>query len=144
MRRGVLTRGMRMSMESAAVAVVLMILALGALYAFKGAQISDQWRTWITKASLAVAVVFGIGMLTLGLPGIFFLELLDLKLPPDTIWPLGVQITLVGALLILPVSLALRFAMPHATGWHHVWPTALLTIIATFLVAILLASQALH
>jgi ABC-type antimicrobial peptide transport system permease subunit len=57
---------------------------------------------------------------------------------------LGVQITQIGALLILPVSLALRLAMPHATGWHHVWATALLTIVATFLVAILLANQALR
>lgn len=58
--------------------------------------------------------------------------------------PPGVQIRQVGALLILPVSLALRFAMPHLTGWHHVWATALLTIVATFLVAILLANQALR
>src|SRR5262245_53452258 len=110
-----------MSTESVAVAVVLVILALGALYAFKGPLVSDQWWTWITKAGLAAAVVFAIGMLTLGLPGMFVLDVLDLKLRPDTAWPLGVQITQVGALLILPVSLALRFAMPHVTGWHHVW-----------------------
>jgi hypothetical protein len=133
-----------MSMEIVAVTVVLGILTLGALYAFKGSQVSDQWRTWITKASLAAAVVFAIGMLTLGLPGILFLEVLDLKLRPDTTWPLGVQITQVGALLILPVSLALRFAMPHLMGWHHVWVAALLTIVATFLVAIPLANQALR
>jgi len=133
-----------MSTESVAVAVVLVILALGALYAFRGPQASDQWRTWITKASLAAALVFGIGMLTLGLPGILFLEVLDLKIRPDTTWPLGVQITQIGALLILPVSLTLRFAMPHLTGWHHVWATALLTIVSTFLVAILLANQALR
>src|SRR5262245_8540952 len=96
------------------------------------------------KASLAAAVAFGIGMLTLGLPGILLLEVLDLKLRPDTTWPLGVQITQVGALLILPVSLLLRFAMPHVTNWHHVWATALLTIVATFLVAIFLANQALR
>ena len=89
-------------------------------------------------------MLFGIGMLTLGLPGILVLEVLDLKLRPDTTWPLGVQITQVGALLILPVSLALRFTMPQATGWYHVWATALLTIVATLLVAILLANQALR
>jgi hypothetical protein len=133
-----------MSTESVAVAVVLVILALGALYAFKGPEVSDQWRTWITRASLAAALVFGIGMLTLGLPGILFLEVLDLKHRPDTIWPLGVQITQIGALLILPVSLLLRFTLPHLTGWHHVWTAALLTIVATFLVAILLANQALR
>ena len=133
-----------MSTESVAVAVVLAILALGTLYALKGSQISDQWRTWITKASLAAALVFAMGMLTMGLPGILFLEVLDLKLRPDSVWPLGVQITQVGAVLILPVSLALRFAMPYVMGWHHVWATALLTVVATFLVAILLANQALR
>jgi hypothetical protein len=130
--------------ESVAVAIVLAILALGTLYAFKGSPVSDQWRIWMTKASLAAALAFAIGMSTLGLPGILFLEALDLKLRPDSVWPLGVQITQFGALLILPVSLALRFAMPNATGWRHVWPTTLLTIMATFLVAILLANQALR
>jgi hypothetical protein len=63
-------------------------------------------------------------MLTLGLPGTMFVEVLipaGRKLPPDSAWPLALLITQVGALIIVPVSLALRFAMPHAVGWHHAW-----------------------
>jgi hypothetical protein len=55
------------------------------------------------------------------------------KLPLDSAWPLAILVTQVGALLIVPVSLALRFAMPRVVGWHRAWVTALLSIAATFL-----------
>ena len=74
------------------------------------------------RSLFAAGIVFAIGMLTLGLPGAMFVEVLipaGRKLPPDSAWPLAILITLVGALIIVPVSLALRFVMPHAVGWHH-------------------------
>src|SRR5215470_3107869 len=78
-----------MSTEIIRLLVILAILALGTLYAFKGSSISEQWRSWIRRASLASGLVFGIGILTLGLPGAMFLEVISgsSRLPPDGAWP---------------------------------------------------------
>jgi hypothetical protein len=124
-----------MSTEIIGLLVVLAILALGAFYAFKGSDISDQWWSWIRSACLAAGLVFVIGMLTLGLPGTMFLEVVagSSRLPPDSAWPLAIGITQVGALTIVPSSLALRVLAPHARGWRHAGLTAVLSIVATFL-----------
>ena len=124
-----------MSIEIIALLVILAILALGALYAFKGSSISEQWWSWIRSASLARGLVFGIGILTLGLPGAMFLEVVSgsSRLPADSAWPLAIAITQVGALIIVPSSLALRVIVPYARGWQHAGLTALLSVVATFL-----------
>ena len=135
-----------MSTESIGLVVVLSILALGTLYAVKGSLVSAQWWAWIRGACFAAGIVFAIGILTLGLPGTMFVEVLipaGRKLPPDSAWPLALLITQVGALIIVPVSLALRFAMPNAVGWHHAWVTALASIAATFLFTMAVTPQAL-
>ena len=126
---------MLMSTEFIGLLVILAILALGTLYAFKGSSISEQWWSWIRRASLASGLVFGIGILTLGLPGAMFLEVVagSNKLPADSAWPLAIAITQVGALIIVPSSLALRLLVPHASGWQHAGLTALMSIVATFL-----------
>src|SRR5215831_2763014 len=97
-----------MSTESIALVVVLAVLAFGALYAFKGSSISEQWRSWITRACLAAAIGFGIGTVALGLPGAMFLGVVaaSRKLPAESAWPLAILITQVGAFLIVPSSLA--------------------------------------
>ena len=56
--------------------VVLSILALGMLYAAKGSLVSDQWWVWIRGACFAAGAAFAIGMLTLGLPGAMFVQVL--------------------------------------------------------------------
>src|SRR5215813_13047653 len=99
-----------MSTEFIAVLVLLAILAMGMLYAFKGSAISAQWWSWIRSAFLAAAIVFGIGTLSLGLPGAMVLELIaGSRVSADDAWPLAIAITQVGALTIVPSSLALRF-----------------------------------
>ena len=126
---------MLMSIEMIGLLVILAILALGTLYAFKGSSISEQWWSWIRSASLASGLVFGIGILTLGLPGAMFLEVVagSNRLPADSTWPLAIAITQVGALIIVPSSLALRVLVPHASGWQHAGLTALLSAVeATF------------
>jgi hypothetical protein len=54
-----------MSTEIIGLLIVLAILALGTLYAFKGSAISEQWWSWISRACLAAGLVFAIGMLIL-------------------------------------------------------------------------------
>src|SRR5262249_41397441 len=124
-----------MSTEMIGLLVILAILAMGTLYAFKGSSISEQWWSWIRRASLASGLVFGIGIVTLGLPGAMFLEIVagSNRLPADSSWPLAIAITHVGALMIVPSSLTLRVLVPHASGWQHAGLTALLSIVATFL-----------
>src|SRR5215467_3685516 len=124
-----------MSTEVIGLLVIVAILALGILYAFKGSSISEHWWSWIRSASLAGGLVFGIGTLTLGLPGAMFLEAVagSSRLPADSAWPLAIAITQVGALIIVPSSLALRVLVPHASGWQHAGLTALMSIVATFL-----------
>ena len=126
---------MLISAEFMGLLVVLAILASGTLYAFKGSAISEQWWSWIRRACLAAVIVFGIGTLTLGLPGTIFLQLVagTDRLPADSVWPLAIGITQVGSLIIVPSSLALRVLAPRARGWQHAGLTALLTILATFL-----------
>ena len=127
------------------VAVAMGVLALGILYGFAGSHISERWGAWTVKALLAAGAAFGIGMLTLGLPGALFLETVvgpSPAIPPDAAWPLAIMITQIGAALILPASLLLRLVMPTAVGWAHAGATALLTVVAMLIVTILLASTA--
>jgi hypothetical protein len=110
--------GVLIATEFIGLLVVLAILASGTLYAFKGSAISEQWWSWIRSACLAAAIVFGIGTLTLGLPGALFLEVVaGSRLPADGAWPLAIGIAQVGALSIVPSSLTLRVLAPHARGW---------------------------
>jgi len=102
---------------------------------------SDQWLPWIMKAGLAAGAAFGIGTLTMGLPGTVFVSLVNPNLHGDSVWPAAVIITQVGALLIVPASLALRLAMPNLAGWRHAQATALLAIVATLLFAIFVSRQ---
>jgi hypothetical protein len=99
---------------------------------------------WVLQAVLVAALVFGGGILLLGLPGAVFLEVANSlgllgKLPPDAAWPLAILITFVGAVMIVPVSLVLRYRRPDIAGWAHVWRTALLTLAGTFIFTILVA-----
>ena len=85
-----------MSTESIGLVVVLSILALGMLYATKGSLMSAQWWAWIRRACFAAGAIFAIGMLTLGLPGAMFVEVLipaGRELPPDSAWPLAILVT---------------------------------------------------
>jgi hypothetical protein len=119
--------------------VILAILASGTLYAFKGSAISAQWWSWIRGACLAAVMVFGIGTLTLGLPGALFVEVVaGSRLPADSAWPLAIGITQLGALTIVPACLALRFLVPHARGWQHAGLTAVLSVVASFLFTIII------
>jgi len=119
---------------------VLAVLSTGMLYAFKGSAISEPWWSWIRSAWLAAIIVFGIGTLTLGLPGAIFLELVagSGRLPADSAWPLAIGITQVGSLVIVPSSLALRVLAPHARGWRHAGLTALVTVVTTFIFTMIL------
>jgi hypothetical protein len=134
-----------MSRDGMLVTVAMGILALGILYGFAGSNISERWGAWTIKALLAAGAAFAIGMLTLGLPGAFFLEAVlgpSPAIPPDAAWPLAIMITQIGAATIVPASLLLRLAMPAAVGWTHAGATALLTIVATLIVTVVLAGGA--
>ena len=100
---------------------------------------SDQWLPWTMKAFLAAGAVFGIGMLTLGLPGTIFISIVNPSLHGDSVWPAAIIITQVGALLIAPASLALRLAKPDLVGWRHVQATAVLAFVATLVFAVYVA-----
>ena len=100
------------------------------------AQMSSRWLPWLAKACLAAGCAFGLGMLTLGLPGAFFVELaqgLGRKVPPDGAWPLAIEVTAMGSLLIVPASLVLRLARPNLAGWGHAGATAAIAFVATAL-----------
>ena len=130
---------MLISPEFIGLLVVLAILALGTLYAFQGSAISEQWWSWIRRACLATGIIFGIGTLTLGLPGAIFLQVVAGPggLPADSAWPLAIGITQVGSLIIVPSSLALRVLAPRARGWQHAGLTALLAVVATLLFTVI-------
>jgi hypothetical protein len=102
---------------------------------------SDQWVPWIIKAVVAAGVVYGIGILTVGLPGAVFLSILNPKVHPDAAWPLAIMITQAGSLLIIPASLLLRLIKPEFVGRTHVLATAVLTFFATLIAAMILARQ---
>jgi hypothetical protein len=102
------------------------------------------WVEWTVKAVIAAVVVGGVGLLLLGLPGAAVLEIIDSlglagKIASDAAWPLAIFITIAGASLIVPASLALRYWWPGITGWAHVWRTALLAGAGTFVFAALAA-----
>jgi hypothetical protein len=103
---------------------------------------SDQWVPWIIKAVVAAGIVYGIGILTVGLPGAVFLSILNPKVHPDAAWPLAIMITQAGSLLIIPASLLLRVIKPEFVGRAHVLATAVLTFFATLIATMILASQA--
>lgn len=103
-----------------------------------------QWMSWLAKACLAAGAVFGLGMLTLGLPGAVFVELvtgLGRSVPPDGAWPLAIEVTAVGSLLIVPASLAVRLARPNLMGWGHAWATAAMAFVATALFTVYASSD---
>jgi hypothetical protein len=102
---------------------------------------SDQWVPWIIKAGVAAGIVYGIGILTVGLPGAVFLSILNPKVHPDAVWPLAIMITQAGSLLIIPASLLLRLIKPEFAGFSHVLATAVLTFFATLIATMILARQ---
>jgi hypothetical protein len=130
-----------LTLQNVVVLLALCLVGLAMFYTLKGAQLSGQpWLPWIAKASLAAGVVYAVGMRLLGLPGAIFVGAvtgLGLKPPADTAWPLAIWITQVGALMVAPASIVLRLAMPDVVGWRHARATAVLTIVATFLLALL-------
>jgi hypothetical protein len=94
---------------------------------------------------LAALAVLCIGLLTLGLPGAVFLETASnlglLHAPLDAgSWPLALEITLDGAVMVTPASLALRYLRPNIAGWRHALATGGVTAIGTFVVTLLVAS----
>jgi hypothetical protein len=99
---------------------------------------------WTVKAVVAAIAVGGFGLVLLGLPGAAVLEIVDAlglagEIAPDAAWPLAIFITVGGASLIIPASLALRYWWPGIAGWAHVWRTALLACAGTFVFAALAA-----
>jgi hypothetical protein len=125
------------------VAVALGVLGLGMLYAFAGSSISYQWHGWIVKAGLAAGAAFGIGMATLGLPGMLLVAtFIHLEaLSPDGVWPLAITVTVFGSLAIFPASLLLRLVMPDTVGWAHAGATALLTFVVSFVFMFLMVGS---
>ena len=102
------------------------------------------WTEWIVKAVIAAIVAGGVGLLLLGLPGAAVLEIvvalgLAGNVASDAAWPLAIFITVAGASLIIPASLALRYWWPGIASWAHVWRTALLACVGTFVFAALAA-----
>ncbi len=105
---------------------------------------ADRWFPWLAKACLAAGAVFVLGMVTLGLPGGFFVELvigLGRRVPPDGAWPMAIEISAVGSLLIVPASLAVRLLGPNLAGWGHAWATAAIAFAATALFALYASSD---
>jgi hypothetical protein len=103
-----------------------------------------QWLPWVAKACLAAGTVFALSMVTLGLPGGIFVELvmgLGRRVPPDGAWPLAIEISAAGSLLIVPASLVVRLARPSVAGWGHAWATAAVAFVATALFALYASSD---
>jgi len=103
------------------------------------------WTEWTVKAVVAAVVVGGVGLLLLGLPGAAVLEIIDAlglggNIASDTAWPLAILVTVAGASLIVPASLALRYWSPGIAGWAHVWRVALLACAGTLVFAVLAAN----
>ena len=126
-------------MNATAFALIFIVLLGGLLFA------RNQWLVWILQAVLAAVVVVFAGLLTLGLPGAVFLETAAnlglLRTPLDAgSWPLAFELTLDGAAMVLPVSLALRCLRPDIVGWRHGLITGLAVAAGTFLVTPLVAS----
>lgn len=105
---------------------------------------SGPWLSWLMKAGLAAGAVYGVGVLTVGLPGAAFLDLVvgwGRKLEPDSAWPLAIWITMAMSLIVVPASLALRFVRPHLTGWGHAGATAAVTFVATVLFTLFITRE---
>ena len=104
----------------------------------------DRWIPWLARACLAAGAVFVLSMVTLGLPGGAFVELvmgLGRRVPPDGAWPLAIEISAVGSLLIAPASLVVRLVRPNVAGWGHAWATAAVAFVATALFALYASSD---
>jgi hypothetical protein len=102
------------------------------------------WSTWLVKAILAAGAVLAVGQLSLAIPGLLFLTIVEdlglaRKLQPDSVWPLGILITFVGSAMIVPASLAVRHKRPDIVGWRHVGWTALVTVVGTFIFTVVVA-----
>ena len=103
-----------------------------------------QWLSWVAKACLAAGAAWGLSMLTLGLPGTVFVELvmgLGRNVPPDGAWPMAIEISMVGSALIVPASLAVRLVRPGLAGWGHTLATAAVAFVATSLFALYASSD---
>jgi hypothetical protein len=103
-----------------------------------------QWLSWVAKACLAAGAVYALSMLTLGLPGAIFVELvmgLGRNVPPDGAWPMAIEISMVGSLLIVPASLAVRLVRPGLAGWGHTLATAAVAFLATSLFTLYASSD---
>jgi hypothetical protein len=120
-----------------------MLLGLDAFQRL-AAHVPGRWLPWLAKACLAAGVAFIVGMATLGLPGGVFVELvtgLGRKVPPDGAWPLAIEVTAVGSLLIVPASLVVRLVRPSLVGWGHAWATASVAFVATALFTLYASSD---
>jgi hypothetical protein len=98
----------------------------------------------LVYAVLSAAGVFGVGLLLLAMPGLLVLEIarglgFARNLAPDSVWPLGILINFVGAVLVVPMSMAMRMKRPDIVGWRHAGFTALLTFAATLIFAIIVS-----
>ena len=117
---------------------IAIVLVLGGLFFAR-----NQWLVWLFRAALGAIAVLFVGLLTLALPGAIILEALVAlglvrEFPPGGgEWALAIQITYVGAAMVLPLSLALRYMRPDIVGWGHALATALLTLAGTVLFAFL-------
>lgn len=100
---------------------------------------TDTWSGWFIRSFLAAVVVLGVGMFPfLGLlPVVFVGPLAAICKAPlrDAAWPLGIGETFIAALLVIPVSLILRYLTPHIAGWRHVLCTALWVVAAIFVLS---------
>ena len=63
------------------------------------------------------------------------------KVPPDGAWPLAIEISAVGSLLIVPASLVVRLVRPSVAGWGHAWATAAVAFFATALFTLYASSD---
>jgi hypothetical protein len=105
---------------------------------------TDGWLAWVVKACIAAGAVFVLGMITLGLPGALFVELvmgLGRRVPPDGAWPMAIEITIAGSLLIVPASLIVRLLGPNLVGWWHASGTAAVAFVATALFTLYASSD---
>jgi hypothetical protein len=103
-----------------------------------------QWSIWAANACVAAGAAWGLTFLTLGLPGFVFVGLvteLGRNVPPDGVWPMAIEISIMGSLLIVPASLAVRLVRPSLAGWGHTSATAAVAFVATALFSLYASSD---